>query len=243
MEASHAICARIQISYPDGRIKNPAWNNEQVNKLTKQSPLFERQLLRLMQDEQHVWKIELKETDDFYDVDLDPFIVNLGRPQGRNSSNGMEVNSLSRRCSAMWYFEVVPSKVHLASYATGNDGETIASNSPTPITSSTPTLVSGNSASRAPTVSESSSSESESWCWHHNDDHKSPETSLKLANIALVLDWREVFRREIKTVVWNWRPRETLADPKTPVDCLRRDGVKGLNSKLPKKLVWGCSES
>jgi hypothetical protein len=229
----HDICARVQILYPDGTTKYPAWNDQQVNRITKQSPLFERQVLRLMQDKQYVWKILLKETDDFYDdeFDLGAFIANLGRPQGRNSSNGMEVNRLSRRCSAMWYFEVVPSKVHLASYATGSNGETIASNSPTPRTSSAPTLASADSVSREPTVSESSGSESESWCWNNNSDHKSPETSLKLANIALVLDWREVFKREIKTVIWNWQPKQTLADTNTPVDCLRKDGVKGLNSK------------
>jgi hypothetical protein len=255
--ATHAVCARIQIShphstqYPSGKVVTPTWSGEQLewfNKIAKQSPLFERQVLRLLQDSEYVWKIQLKETDEFYDDDLDlgTFIPNLGCLQGRNSTTGMEVKRLSRRCSALWHFEVLPSKVHLASYITDGDGKTIASTSPTPTTSSAATVASaGGSASRAATALENIGSERVPWCWDDNGDRQSLETSLKLANIALVLGLKDVFRREIKTVIWNW-PKETTADKNPSVKCLRKDGtpgVKGLNGELQQKLDTGWSSN
>jgi len=252
MDTPHAICARVEISYPrttqypEGNAVHPAWNREQVNKIAEQSPLFERQVLRLTQDSSYVWRIVLKETDEFHDIEhLATFIVNLGRPQERNSSDRMEVNSLSSRCSAMWHFEVLPSKVHLASCATDVAGRTIASNSPIPTISSTPTVASGDSPSPVPTTSESSGGERQPWCWDNSGDHQSPETSLKLANIALVLGWKEVFRREIKTVIWNW-PRHTTADNNPSIHCLQKDGapgVTGLQSKLSHKKKYGSNQS
>jgi hypothetical protein len=223
-------------------VANPSWNNQQVNKIASQSPLFERQILRLLQDSRYVWRIPLKDTDDFHEVDLGLFIAKLGQPQGRNSSNGMEVKDLCSRCSAMWYFEIVPSKVHLASYATGRDGRTIASSSPVPNASPTYPLASGDLTSQIPTSSETSGSERENWCWNNNGDHASRETSLELANIALVLRWREVFMKEIKTVVWNW-PKETLREPNTPIHYLQKDSVKGLNSELPQNAPGGAGKS
>jgi hypothetical protein len=154
----------------------------------------------------------------------------------------MEVERLCSRCSAMWHFQIVPSKVHLATYATDREGNPIASSSQVSTTSSVPTPTSGNSAFRVVTSSETSGSEREHWCWNKNCDHTSRETSLKLANIALVLGWREVFNKELKTVVWNW-PQETLGEPDTPIHYLQKDSAKGLNSKSRWEFDSGTCKS
>ncbi len=233
METPHPICGRILIrppstQYPDGRVVNPSWDNEQVGKMATQSPLFERQILRLQQDSKYRWKIHLKDTDDFRNDDFSAFIAKLGQPC--EQLVGMEVERLCSRCSAMWYFQIVPSKVYLATYATDRKGHAIASSSQISTTSSVPTPTSGNSEFRVVTSSETSGSERKHWCWNSKGDHTSRETSLKLANIALVLGWKEVFKRELKTVVWNW-PQETLGEPDTPIHYLQKDSAKGLNSK------------
>jgi hypothetical protein len=231
--ASHAICKRIRISCPDGRSENPTWSDEEVAKIQRQSPLFERQVLRLLQNTEHVWKIEAKVEDGFHEVDnLGLFITNLGRSQVIE----MEVEELSSRCSAMWYFEVVPSRVHLASCARDSTGKVIASSSATAITSSTPSVASPGAAHAVSNGSAQSGSQPNIWCWNYHGGHSSPDTPLKLTNIALVLNWREVFQREIKSVIWNW-PGRPPRDTNTPIRYLQEDDVKGLNCKSHEKWV------
>lgn len=240
METPHTICGRILIPCPDERVVNPSWNNEQVGKIATQSPLFERQILRLQQDSKYKWTIHLKDTDDFRNDEFSAFIAKLGQPC--EQSTGMGVERLCSRCSAMWYFQIVPSKVHLATFATNAEGHSIASGSQVSTISSVPTPASGNSASRVVTSSETSGSERERWCWNSNGDHTSRETSLKLANVALVLGWKEVFKKELKTVVWNW-PQETLGEPDTPIHYLQKDSAKGLNSKSRREFDGGTGKS
>lgn len=239
MGTSHYICARVHISYPNGSKEIPKWTDEQVNKIMKQSPLFERQILRLMQYPQYVWNIKPEEKDGFHDVsNLGHFIANLGRQPASQSEVAMEIAWLSSRCSALWYFEVVPSKVYIASQARDTNGTIIDPIAAIPITSSQTTLASGGSGSPVATVPGNSNREPSQFCWNYGCNLKSKETSLPLANVALILDWREVFKRQIKTVIWDW-PKQTLAGTNTPIEFLQHDGVEGLDSKFPQNSEMG----
>lgn len=217
--------------YPEGSAVSPEWNEEQhelfINEVAKQSPLFERQLMRLFQDSQYEWKIQVKETDEFHDDDLDlgSFIPSLGR----KSCQGMKINSLSRRCSALWHFQVLPSEVQLASSIIDDTGQKIITSIPPTLSTSSETTLTSASSSATPseTVSEDLGSERGSWCWDIKCDHPSRETSLKLANIALVLNLKDVFKKEIKTVIWNW-PKESAADKNPTIPCLQKDNTLGV---------------
>lgn len=211
MDAIHDICARVRIVYRDGTFRTPTWNNKQIDEIVRRSPVFEGHINRLLLLNEYVWKIEPRETDGFDDLAVHFLIDNLGRHEANEVWNGIGVESLSEKCSAMWYFEVVPSRFNVASHVTDADGKVIADNA-------APTILAGESAG---------------WCWNCVSIHRSPETSLKLANIALVLGWREVFRREIKTVIWDWT-EQTLAGTKTRVECLQNNGVRGLDSMSPQ---------
>lgn len=235
MTTAETICARVRISLRDGNsitVTNPSWTSEQINRIVQQSPVFERQILRLLHSNQYVWDIEPADRDGFDTVAVDKFMGDLGRPPESDVEIKMEIEALLSRCCAIWYFEVVPSRFRVASHAIDNDnnGTVMAQkDTATPRTSSVPTRMSGGSGSSVPTSSANSITELDTWCWNCESGHPSQETALKLANIALILNWEEVFKREIKRVIWNWNG-ESL-ERGTPVERLQQDGPEGLQSR------------
>lgn len=239
MTTAHAICARVRILYQDGSLKSPSWTSEQIDEILQQSPVFERQILRLLHNSQYVWNIKPANTDGFDDIAVNDFMGDLGRPPESDVENRVKLEGLSSRCCAIWHFEVIPSKFHIASHATDNDGKVLAhKDAATPKTLSVSTLASGGSGgsgSSVPTSPGNSSTELELWCWNCESDHSSQEIALKLANIALILDWKEAFRREIKTVIWNWQG-VSFKDTGTPVERLQNDGPEGLQGEFSQKL-------
>lgn len=231
MAPPHDICARVHISCPNSSVETPKWTDKQIKKIMKQSPLFERQILRLIHDPQYVWNIKPEEKDGFHEVDdLAHFIASLGRPPASQSEDAMEITRLSSRCSALWYFEFVPSKVYIASRAKDREGTIIVPKTATAITSSSNSLAIRGSGSTVGTVPWNANREPPQFCWNYVCNLESKETSLPLANVALILNWREVFKRQIKTVIWDW-PKQTTAGTTTTIKFLQLDGAEGLASK------------
>jgi hypothetical protein len=174
--------------------------------------------------DQYEWKIAPQKTDGFDDATADLLIDNLGLPVSEVGS-AMEVKALSKLCSAMWYFQIVPSRYHGVRLVTDASGVMAQNASPTLSPALTP--VTGGPGPLA--------SEPAHWCWN-SESNDSTETSLKLANIALVLGRREMFEREIKTVIWNWADETRAGTATTPVQCLRNEGVEGLDSTSQRKM-------
>jgi hypothetical protein len=105
-------------------------------------------------------------------------------------------------CRAMWYFGTVPSP--LLPDTVSIDGAGVDSGG------------TGTSAAH---------------CWNCSSSG-SYEQSLCLATIALVLDWREEFETQIKTVIWDWKSSQ--ADTATPIEYLQMGGDNGLDSMSSK---------
>lgn len=222
------ICQRIAIITrgEDGtrRHKRITWRPDQVRIARTISIEWRLKLSDLRDDENLRWDLEHVEQRDGFDGPAVEYLMNMvGAPRSLalRHDTRFSIESLSRYASAIWVFKVVPSRFPTSDApCTGwfveSDNKDVAHGDlPGSVTPSS--------------RSSGSSGPLPSWCWHGQPLYGSTEMSLKLANIAFVFGWREVFKREIKTVIWNW-PNTTAAGLVTPVEVLKQEGIHGLAS-------------
>lgn len=211
-----------------------SWDSDQVRIAKTISREWRHKLSDLRNDPSQPWEVEHVEQRDGYDSLAVKYLMSkVGRPLSIHHSR-IRVESLSSYASALWDYEVVPSRFPTSEspctgwWAVENGKDVAHGDLPGSVTPSS--------------HSSQSSGASPSWCWHSQPRYGSAELSLKLVNIALVFGWRDVLRREIKTVIWNW-PNATAAELTTPVEVLKKEGIHGLASTYLRSVGLAQSRS
>ncbi|KAK4160877.1 hypothetical protein QBC43DRAFT_324788 [Cladorrhinum sp. PSN259] len=226
------LCHRIGILPPrhgdrptnqDGYM--PQWSLERIEVLCSMSRFIWMNINELRANPDLWWMPAIKDGDGF-DPQTALRVLDMIGPDTKNRRQ--RVSALSQECNVLWVFQVIPKMFPRSQTweVLDDDGYLTA----------TRTMV--RKAGRdTGSVSGSSSMSSPKWGWHSEQAHRTRLTSLQLANIALILEWEEVFKREIKTVIWDWTG--TQAALETPVERLRSEGENGLDvrRKSEKQLI------
>ncbi|KAK4222532.1 hypothetical protein QBC38DRAFT_489606 [Podospora fimiseda] len=219
------VCHRISILAPrqgDRLVTKegfmPSWSPERIEILCSMSRFIWSNVNELRSNPDSRWLLPLKDEDGF-DPQMALRVLDMIGPDTKNRRQ--RVSLLSQECNVLWVFQVIPKMFPRSQTweVLDDDGYLAA----------TRTMVRKAAQSYTGSVSGSSSMSSSKWGWHSEPAHRSRLTSLQLANVALVLEWEEVFKREIKTVVWDWTG--TQATIVTPVERLRSDGENGLDAR------------
>ncbi|KAK0735077.1 hypothetical protein B0T26DRAFT_746901 [Lasiosphaeria miniovina] len=217
-QASDPICERVLIKW-EGNVRTsitPAWAPGRVEVLSAVSPLIRARVDDLRCRPHHRWEPVISKSDGF-DADTATRVLNEIGPETANRRQTVDL--LCLEANVMWFFEVVAKQLRACPTweATDGDGGLIASKS--------------NSRHAVRKSQASQSSRSSQWqCWYSETAHWSRLTALQLANIALVLEWDDVFKRELKTVVWDWT-NASEAVLETPVERLKATGEEGLDKR------------
>ncbi|KAK3366749.1 hypothetical protein B0T24DRAFT_681937 [Lasiosphaeria ovina] len=253
-EVPDAICQRIRICSPGGDETPtaatsgliPHWTPDRIRVLSAISPMIRAHVEELRQRSDRWW-LPLVGLGDGFDSGVALRVLDaitsssLSLPpagmqqQSQNWRTNERVSVLCRNCNVMWFFGVVPRLLPACqSWQAVDDDDkhqVIASRN-------MPRQSAASSSRRWSQASLSSQASAPKWCWHSEPGHSARLTCLQIANIALVLQWDEVFRREIKTVVWDWTGT-SQAVLHTPVTRLRTHGDYGLDArrKLEKEKI------
>ncbi|KAK4172326.1 hypothetical protein QBC36DRAFT_338126 [Triangularia setosa] len=212
------VCQSILICPPNkGDGSNgvtPDWTPERVRLLCSLSPLIKTRVEELRLHSELWWTPVV---GDGIDESTAIRVLDLVGPG--TAGRKQRVSLLSQECNAMWAFQINPTlfPASLTWQAVDDDGQLAASR----------TVV--RKAARRSYASISSSSSSPRFCWQTEPGSRSRLTSLQLANIAIVLEWEEAFKREIRTVIWDWTGQSQVLA--TPVGCLQAHGPRGLEAQ------------
>ncbi|KAK3329257.1 hypothetical protein B0H66DRAFT_17539 [Apodospora peruviana] len=195
---------------PGRSYATPEWTKARVENLKSLSPILKSHINELRAGPDNVlWEIE-PEAEDGVDRDTALEVLKmLGRGSGWIGETASEV---SRYASGLWFFEVIPDKFPACQSWKVRDaasGQILGSQTFPPANHGL--LPDG-------------------WCWNHHITH-SRETCLQLANGALILGWDELFKKEIKVVIWDWSGEPGLTPFGTPVKRLKAGGLEGLNDR------------
>lgn len=197
----------------------PSWSSERIEVLCSMSRFIWTNIneLRLNPD---VWWMPVIRDGEGFDAHMALRVLDMIGPDTKNRRQRVSV--LSQECNVLWVFQVIPKMFPRSQTweVLDDDGYLTA----------TRTMIRKAGKSYTGSVSGSSSMSASKWGWHSEPAHRSRMTSLQLCNIALVLEWEEVFKREIKTVIWDWTG--THASLATPVERLRSEGESGLDGKF-----------
>ncbi|KAK0710547.1 hypothetical protein B0T21DRAFT_387440 [Apiosordaria backusii] len=213
------VCQSIRICPPNkGDGSNgitPNWTPERVKILCSLSPLIKTRVEELRLHPELWWTPAV---GDGIDEGTAIRVLDLVGPG--TAGRKQRVSLLSQECNVMWAFQINPTlfPASLTWQAVDDDGQLAASR----------TVV--RKAARRSYASLPSSSSNPKFCWQTEPGSRSRLTSLQLANIALVLDWEEAFKREIRTVIWDWTG-QSQAVLATPVGCLQAHGPRGLEAQ------------
>ncbi|KAM7182688.1 hypothetical protein V8F33_014106 [Rhypophila sp. PSN 637] len=234
LETPDPICQRIQISTGPryrhsggpGR-QRPQWSPRQVKRLTAVSPALQARVNRLIVDSDggNVWPIESR-PDDGISANIASHVLDMiaFNEPARNEIED-EASVVSQYCNILWFFEAIPTRFptcDLWAVIDSPDTRNIigALHLPPPLrhiaTNGTDYSHLSFSATGHPTC-----------CWSHPSSPYPYETALHLANCALILNWKEAFRRAIKPVIWETGPAEAVLV--TPVKYLKQAGPDGIN--------------
>ncbi|KAK4183139.1 hypothetical protein QBC35DRAFT_508634 [Podospora australis] len=227
--APDPVCQSIRICPPAKGADDsnagitPDWTPDRVSILCSISPLIRARVDELRQRPELWWTPVVGDG-----IDESTALRVLGMVGPGTVRRRQRVSALSQECNVMWAFQINPMSLPASQTweAVDDDGQLAASK----------TMV-RKTARRSYPASVSSQS-TPKWCWQLEPGHRYRLTSLQLANIAMVLQWEEVFKKEIRTVVWDWTG-QSQAILSTPVDCLRAQGEGGLDArrKIEKEKV------
>ncbi|KAK3393870.1 hypothetical protein B0H63DRAFT_459425 [Podospora didyma] len=201
-----------------------------VNMLSTISPMLQARITRLKHNPGQHWIVVIDKDANGFTVDEAIQVLAWIGPDKANKR--IRLSNLCTISNVMWFFEIIPKYFPACSSweATNDDHRIIASSSEvyqTPPRSRT---------------SHSSGSDENWYCWHSRTAHDSRMTALELTNIGLVLEWTDVFKREIKTVVWDWTGSEASVSQavlSTPVELLKSNGNQGLDKqrRIEKEII------
>ncbi|KAK3389951.1 hypothetical protein B0H63DRAFT_464569 [Podospora didyma] len=203
----------------------PSWSSERVQTLSNMSPLIRAHADELRQHPERYWMLVV---GDEFDETTALRVLSLIGPGSAHRKE--RVASLCRECNVLWAFQVIPKYLPASQtwLAIDDDGDVAGSKFPGHLRNTT------RNTTYAPSLASSSQS-SPIWCWSHSEDpslrRRSRLMSHQLANIALILEWDEVFRREMKTVVWDWTGASPAGVLATPVERLQASGDQGLDAR------------
>ncbi|KAK4204548.1 hypothetical protein QBC40DRAFT_91426 [Triangularia verruculosa] len=184
------VCQSIRICPTNKRDGSdgltPDWSPERVEVLCSLSPLIRKRVEELRLHPELWWTPVV---GDGIDEPTAIRVLNLVGPG--TAGRKQRVSILSQECNAMWAFQIDSTlfPASLTWQAVDDDGQLAASRAVV------------RKAARRSYASLSSSSSSPKYSWQTEPRSRSRLTSLQLANIALVLDWEEAFKREIRTMI------------------------------------------
>ncbi|KAK0630211.1 hypothetical protein B0T17DRAFT_527864 [Bombardia bombarda] len=221
MSRLDVICQRIRIAHPsDGEgpgrsYSTPRWTEARVQEIKTMSPILKVRIDELERyPESEPWYVDPEFGDG---IDRTTAYKTLDIIGAQNVTVQGTPSNLSDYCSGLWYFEIIPRRFpSCRRWTATDDNNHIISR----------TQQGGNQVPPG-------------WCWHNPVGHRSRETCLHLANSALVLGWKEVFKREIRTIIWDWTetsPNDFL----TPVKRLMfgpSDGLKNRRIQEKKAVI------
>ncbi|KAG4439172.1 hypothetical protein IFR05_005325 [Cadophora sp. M221] len=201
---------------------------DEVALVLNKSPAIDLQLFYIKNDAQPRWTVDLqnclgKNVSEYFGSDtVDSMLRKLG---GRGTDGGsMEVAEYSKFCSAIWHFRVIPDKIDVARQVTAKkqvdeqpsaldiDGQhtlfdIVRDTQPWPL----------------PQPHGIETKGPKSWCWNRKR-RRFRERAHQLANVSLVLGWKEVLKAEIESMVWDWsRSNGNQNVTRTPLECLRSE--------------------
>lgn len=185
------------------------WTRRQLRRMLGISPLLDIQLMRSLHDGRYRWQPELGGTHCFGQEDL-AMLLNIMSYEGNKLHDVMEVKPFSKLCTAMWYLRVVPDRISNRT-PSGVVERNLVSNT----FNVKETWIVKDALPYPAAVTDTG--EDPIRCWNQQG-RESQETSYRLANIAFVLGWKEVFAEGLKTVVWNWTGTGPVA--MDPIACL-----------------------
>ncbi|KAM7215153.1 hypothetical protein V8F06_009471 [Rhypophila decipiens] len=251
------IGARYRLSGgPGRRRRGPQWSRQQVNRLTAVSPALRAHINELRADEEgnKVWNIQSRADDGISGPTVSEVLEMLALDEQAVIEDVASV--VSEFCNVLWFYQVIPTRFPSCVQWVAIDNQETrniigALNIPPPLRHvlRNPTMFPSNAqwagrddlAARniPPPLRQATTDDTDhsrlslstvghaSWCWNEPTNPHAYETDLHLANCAFILDWRGVFRRAIRTVVWETRPADIVLH--TPVKYLKLTGPEGIN--------------
>ncbi|KAH7342597.1 hypothetical protein BKA65DRAFT_478469 [Rhexocercosporidium sp. MPI-PUGE-AT-0058] len=198
------VLTRIEVVGLNGR-DSSNFSPDEVASMLNKSPAIDLQILQIKNEAQPRWTICLKtcfgkDVSEYFGSDtVDLLLRNLG---GQPTVGGsMEVEKYSEYCSAIWHFRVIPDEIDVPRQVTANNS--VVEQSPLPDSAGQHILVTEAQPLPSPRRHSSETRVPKSWCWERKP-LVPRERARQLANISLVLGWKEVFKAEIETIVWDW---------------------------------------
>ncbi|KAK3377267.1 hypothetical protein B0T24DRAFT_719457 [Lasiosphaeria ovina] len=199
---------RIWLSYPleaGAASISGVWlevSEPRLRALRRCSPLFERHILRLLASSTYVWTIN--------DPTCGAAKVVLERAVSPDPTwlAALGPHDLCRYSSALWYLNVVPTRLPEDAYRAWRGHASISN--PAPPDPPSPLV------GAPPSVARSSAS-LYWWTANRNASDTSPEVSLSVATAALVFDQPERFAAEIKYLIWEVQGNIDPTDTARPI--------------------------
>lgn len=224
---------QVEIEGESASIQDPLqWTTSQVERMLGKSPLVDGQLLKFLHSRQYKWRLNLGGTDCFDKEDLILLFKIMGCEESE-LHDFMEIKPFSRLCTAMWYLRVMPHRMrNRTPFGVVERG--LVSNT----LNVRETWIAKDAQPYPPAVTDTG--EEPIRCWNQQG-RESQETSYRLANIAFVLRWKEVFAEEMKTVVWNWTGTGPVA--MDPIACLEVPSSDHHKSKGLHSMYWNTEVS
>ncbi|KAH6724336.1 hypothetical protein BKA61DRAFT_27706 [Leptodontidium sp. MPI-SDFR-AT-0119] len=203
---------------------------DEVALMLNKSPAIDLNLLQIKNDAQPRWTVDLRncfgeDVSKYFGSDtVDSMLRKLGGLA--TDGDSVDVEEYSKFCSAIWHFRVIPDEIDVARQVTAKkpvdeqllapdgDGqhtlfEIVRETQPWPL----PLPRRHGVETKGP----------QSWCWNRKP-RGFRERAHQLANVSLVLGWKEVFKVEIESMVWDWSRTNGNQDvTRTPLECLRSE--------------------
>ncbi|KAM7198214.1 hypothetical protein V8F20_006241 [Naviculisporaceae sp. PSN 640] len=232
------ICDRIPFGLgrtPGRRRTVPRWFPIQVVKLMTSSPTVQARINKLKadDDENETWEIRSKPEDGIHaSVVFEVFDMVATETEMDPAELKDVAEVVSQFCNVMWFYEIIPARFPSSKKWTVIDGATelpIGAHEITPDPFLHHVTTNGTHHSTISTITAGRTP----WCWERSSSlvlqFGGYETTMQLANCALILGWRDVFKRSIKPLIWETQPESSILI--TPVKYLKQAGPDGLKER------------